>query len=235
MHMHEFRTWENVVAYYFALRRMVPYVISTHGTLLRVVAKRRVKRLHDLLFGYRLLRGADRLIASSRGEADKYPAMLAEAGLSHSGQRRVVVIPNGIDPQNFREMPPRQEFRREHSIGDDEKVILFLGRLHAVKGLHLLLDAFMGLCAEVPSMRLVLAGPDEGEEHRLRQRCVRAGFGDKVLFPGLLIAREKAAALASADVLVHPSQSEALPLSVLEACASGLPVVVTRGDRKSVV
>jgi glycosyltransferase involved in cell wall biosynthesis len=228
VHMHELRSWENVVGHYFASSRKVPYVISTHGTLLHIVGKRGLKRVYDSLFGYRLLRGAERLITSSKGEADQYPVMLAKAGLRYWDKRRVVVIPHGISARNFREMPPREEFRRQHNIGDDEKVILFLGRLHAVKGLQLLLDAFIGLCADVPALRLILAGPDEGEQHRLRQRSLQAGLGDKVLFPGLLTAREKAAALVSADVFAHPSQSEALPLSVLEACASGLPVVVTR-------
>lgn len=229
MHMHEVRTWENIVGHHYASRMGVPYVISTHGSLLRIVAKRGLKQLYDCLFGYRLLRGADRLIASSQGEADRYPVVLDEAGLSESSQRRIVVIPNWIDPQDFTEMPPREEFRREHNIGDDEKVILFLGRLHAVKRLHLLLDAFIGLCGEDSSLRLVLAGPDEGEEHHLRKRSLQAGLDERVLFPGILTAAEKLAALSSADILVHASRSETLPLSVLEACASSLPVVVTRG------
>jgi glycosyltransferase involved in cell wall biosynthesis len=226
VHMHEFRTWENMVAYYFASRRKVPYVISTHGTLLRIVAKQHLKRAYDLLFGCRLLRGANRLIASSQGEADQYPVILAEVGLADSADRRIAVVANGIDPQDLAEMPPRDEFRHRYNIGDDEKVILFLGRLHAVKGLDLLVDAFLGLSDEDSSVRLVLAGPDEGEERRLRARSPQE-VSERVLFPGLLTARDKLAALSSADVYAHPSESEALPLSVLEASASGIPVVVT--------
>ena len=128
---------------------------------------------------------------------------------------RVVTIPNPVvvpaEPAAMAEAPRR---------------IVFLGRINVAKGLEDLLQAMPAVLASVPGCMLVIAG--SGEVERFRALAVKLGVGEAVLFPGWVGDDGKAALLASAAVFVLPSHLEAMPMSVLEAMAFGLPVVATR-------
>lgn len=101
------------------------------------------------------------------------------------------------------------------------RTILFLGRLVPEKRPALLLDALAHLPADV---EVVLAG-DGPLEPELR--IAASAFGDRVRLPGWLDAEARRNALARASVVVLPSADEAMPVAVLEALASGVPVVAT--------
>jgi glycosyltransferase involved in cell wall biosynthesis len=104
-------------------------------------------------------------------------------------------------------------------------LVLFLGRLEEAKGTYVLLDAFAGLHARFPDVRLVLAGHGEVEEVRARVR--ELGLAAAVDVPGWVGAAEKDRLLRQATVLALPSFAEALPMSILEAMAHGVAVVAT--------
>ena len=82
------------------------------------------------------------------------------------------VVPNGVDADEFAQLPGRAEFRARYGLGD-VPVCLFLGRLHARKGVEVLVRAFK--LANVPGARLVLAGPDEGMLTTLQPLLVLMG------------------------------------------------------------
>jgi glycosyltransferase involved in cell wall biosynthesis len=150
------------------------------------------------------LRAADLVITTT-------PALAAAA---RGVARRVVCIPNFVDRAVFHPRAPRRP------------VLLFAGRLHWAKGIDGLIRAFLALRAELPELELHLYG--EGEEEAKLRALIPADAIAAVRFHGSRPQEELAAALGTAHVAVLPTlTSEGMPKSVLEAFASGTPVVAT--------
>jgi glycosyltransferase involved in cell wall biosynthesis len=105
--------------------------------------------------------------------------------------------------------------------------ILFVGRLAAVKGVPVLLEAFARLGARHPGARLVLVG-DGPERAAIEARAAALGCAGRVRFRGYLNQDEVADELARADLFALPSFAEGVPVVLMEAMASRLPVVATR-------
>jgi glycosyltransferase involved in cell wall biosynthesis len=220
IHMHHYITFQNVVACHYAQKYNIPYLLQAHGGVARQLGRKWVNKFHDTLFGYRILKGASRLIVLTPVEAGQYKSM----GLSED---KIEVVPNGIDLSEFEKLPPRGEFRRKYGLIPSQKIILFLGRIHKIKGLDLLAKAFADLSKPLNSIRLVIVGPDDGHLSSLKKLIADLKISDKVLFTGPLYGQEKLKAYVDADVYVLPSVYETFPVTVLEAWACGTPVVVT--------
>ncbi len=128
---------------------------------------------------------------------------------------RVRVVPNGIDPARFQGVTPLS--RAELGLDPKRPVAALVGLLYAAKGQDLALEALRS----VPDLQLLLVGP--GEDRPLRELAKKLGVADRVVFTGA--RSDVPAILAGADLLVLPSRWEGMPYIVLEAMASGLPVV----------
>lgn len=223
IHLHEVRTFQNAVARRFALRHNLPYVLSAHGTLPVIVQRKLAKRAYDLFFGRALLASASRLVAVSPLEAEQYRQI---GGAEAS---RVRVIYNGLDLDEFSHLPPRGLLRQKLGIPLQAPVVLFLGRLHRIKGVDHLLQSFARLGEEVPEAILVIAGPDEGELAHLQALARRLRLVDRVQFAGPLYGQDKLSAYVDADVVASPGGYEIFGLVPFEALMCGTPVVVSDG------
>jgi glycosyltransferase involved in cell wall biosynthesis len=104
-------------------------------------------------------------------------------------------------------------------------LIVFLGRLHADKGIYDLLDALSQLRSAVPDVRLVCAG--EGERIAVARHAERLGIADAVKFTGWVGPSGKRALFESAAAYALPSYDEGMPVSLLEAMAAGVPAVAS--------
>jgi len=200
-----------------------PMFYSQHGALGPEHLKfRALKKTLYLNFIERpLMRQAASLIALTDAEVDSYRAL----GVDNPCE----VVPNGTDVVNYRTQASRA-FNQRWSIPPDALVILFLGRLHPIKGADKLLQAFFQIQTRFPQSRLVIAGPDEcGLEPRFREDVSRAGLTDRVLFPGMVSGEEKLDWLARADVFALPSAAEGFSMATLEALASGTAVLLSPG------
>jgi glycosyltransferase involved in cell wall biosynthesis len=109
--------------------------------------------------------------------------------------------------------------------GARPNLILFLGRLHADKGIYDLLDAVSQLRSAVPDVRLVCAG--DGERIAVARYAERLGIADAVKFTGWVGPSGKRALLESAAVYALPSYGEGMPMSLLEAMSAAVPVVAS--------
>jgi glycosyltransferase involved in cell wall biosynthesis len=109
--------------------------------------------------------------------------------------------------------------------------VLFLGRLHPVKGVDVLLDAWPAIRATHPGARLTIAGQGTPQyEAELRSRAASLGAdAASVVFPGFVRGADKVAHLAAAQVCVLPSLHENFGISVLDSVAAGVPIIVTPG------
>jgi glycosyltransferase involved in cell wall biosynthesis len=220
IHLHEYRTFQNIVIAHYAKKYGVPYVLQAHGSLPRIMAKQRLKWIYDVLFGYRLLRSASKVIALSRVEAEQYKDM----GVP---EEKIAIIPNGIDLSEYADLPPKGCFREKFGIKEEEKIVLYLGRIHRVKGLDILVKAFAKVIDGLGDVRLVVVGPDDGYLNELKALINALKIEDNVLILGPLYGEDKLEAYVDADVYVLPSRYETFPMSLLEAVACGAPVILT--------
>ncbi len=146
-------------------------------------------------------------------------------------EEKITVVYNGVDLERFhpRNRQYREEIRRRHGIGE-ELVILFVSSNFRMKGLGLLIRAL----AEVkkgahPSFKLLVLGRDRKEPYLRMTK--KMGISGEVVFAGSSHEPEKY--YGAADLLVHPTFYDACSLTVLEALASGLPVITTASNGAS--
>ncbi|MBP7009819.1 MAG: glycosyltransferase, partial [Kiritimatiellae bacterium] len=203
------------VARRWAGRFGVPYAVVLHGADVPDSQKRRFGAVYPLIkpLVRRVWRQAARVIAVSDG--------LRELALRTWPEGRIEVVPNGVDIERFRpaEMPTVRD--------GGTLVVVAVARLVEIKGLQHLIAALARIPADMRSqirLRLCGTGPYEGE---LRRQVREAGLDEQVEFAGLIAYDEIPRQLRQSDVFVLPSLQEGLPLSLLEAMASGLPVVAT--------
>jgi glycosyltransferase involved in cell wall biosynthesis len=227
VHCHEVRTVENLRAVPVAQGMGVPLVVSPHGTLPTGTGRTGIKRLWDWALGRRLLARFDHVIALTEQEAADARAIWARRGLALDAAQ-ISVVPNGVHLADFADLPPGDPFRARWGLGDGP-VVLFLGRLHARKGLHLLIPAFAAAGQAAPDARLLIVGPDEGMRAALEALVREHDLAGRVIFTGLLTGDDKLAALAAADLFALPAVGEGFSMAVLEAMACRLPVILTPG------
>ncbi len=166
-----------------------------------------------------VLRRATRIVGVSQG------LLAATAELGVEAERRRYV-PSGVDPGLHRGTEDRATLRHRLDLPADAHIFLSVNLFFPAKGHAVLIDAFSRLLAQRPSIYLVMTadGPLRPE---VEAQVARAGVAGRVRFTGLLRLDEVPPLIAAADTLVMPSLSEGMPLAVLEAFASGTPVVGT--------
>jgi len=221
IHLHEYRTFQNIIIHHYARKYDVPYVLQAHGSLPRIGAWRRLKWIYDVLFGYRLLRGASKVIALSKVEAEQYKAM----GVP---EEKIAIIPNGIDLSEYANLPPKGAFKKRFGIPEEKKIILYLGRIHKTKGIDFLIRAYAYLKNEMKCRDAILAiaGPDDGYLNDAKALANSLGLYNSVMFTGFISSEDKLMALVDAEVFVT-SSFYGFPITFLEACAVGTPLVTT--------
>ena len=146
---------------------------------------------------------------------------------------RSATVPYGVDSTRFQPDPAaRIRLRERWGVGDAAEVVLGVGRFVRKKGFEYLIDAVATLATHRPDLRLVLAGGGDLRAE-FEARIADRGLDDRVLLPGVLHQDEVAASLAAADVVVVPSvrdpsgNVDGLPNVVMEALASGTPLIAT--------
>jgi len=149
-----------------------------------------------------------------------------ESGLKALGcKTSVIVEPNGVDVAEITAAEPG-EFRQRYQIEESTPIVLYLGRLHPKKGVHLLVQAFARLKNNTAKLAIVGSG-DASYVANLRHNCQNLGIMDRAIFTGELCGRERSAAYIDANVFVLPSKQENFANAVAEAVAAGTPVIVS--------
>lgn len=222
IHIHGLYRFPMAAAARLARANGVPYVCQPHGSLDPFhhdkPERRTRKRVYERFVEMPALTRAAALLFTA--EEERRRAVAAPAG------PRKLVVPLGVDIARY--VPPAQnDFRRRHGLGD-RPLILFMGRLAPQKALDVLADALGMLVRDHPDALLLLAGPDHGTFRRQVEGWLAAnGVGANAMFLGMVTGAEKAAMLAAADIFVLPSHMENFGVSLVEAMAAGLPVVIS--------
>lgn len=216
-HLHGCHNFPGVVAARHFHRAGVPYVVQPNGTAPLIERRILAKRIFDGLFARKLLPDASAVVAVTEVERTQLVAVGIEPA-------KVEVIGNPIDGGLQPKADGGRTFRSRHGLGPGP-VVMYLGQLSPRKRVDLLVRAFGAL--SVPDSRLVVVGSDMGCRAELERLVEDGGFGDRVLFTGVIEGPERFDALAAADVVVYPSKDEIFGLVPLEALLCGTPVVVS--------
>jgi 1,2-diacylglycerol 3-alpha-glucosyltransferase len=150
--------------------------------------------------------------------------------LNYYDKTPIVVIPNGIDLAPFYNIPDddedkRKKFRKRFGIKNDERVMIFVGRMGKEKSVDSLIYNIKHLSEFIPNVKLLLVG-DGPERKNYELLASELGVTDNVVFTGYLSwPDEISLAYRSSDIFVSASHTEIHPVTFIEAMASKLPVV----------
>jgi glycosyltransferase involved in cell wall biosynthesis len=225
VHIHGLYRFPGTAAAWWARRAGVPYLIMPHGSLDPFLYRQSqynlpLKRIYERLFDIPNLNRAAAVYYTAEEEAQRAAYLKLRA--------KPVILPNGIDWERYRRLPPKGCFRRRINLNDKVPLVLFLGRINFKKGLDLLVPAFAQVVVKHPDARLAIVGPDnEGYGSKVRRWCKEQGIKDNVFFVDHLSPENVKEAYADADVFVLPSYTENFGLTVVEAMACGSPVVIS--------
>ena len=138
---------------------------------------------------------------------------------------KINVIPNGINLSNFTGIERDYDFRRQYAM-DNEKIILYVGRLVYEKGVQHLIAAMPKILPNYNDAKLIIAGRG-GMMDELRAEASNLGLNDKIYFTGYLNSKQVQKMYKCADVAVFPSTYEPFGIVALEAMLAGVPTVVS--------
>lgn len=179
-----------------------------------------------------LLKSLDRLTAyfatDVLADSESQRQFLIAEGVVSSRKSRVLASGSisGVNLQRFRaDRSARTEIRSELGIGENEVLLLFLGRLNRDKGVLDLADAFRGIATRSPVVHLLYVGPDEGGMREAVSATCR-DFAARLHFVDYTSVPEKY--MAAADVFCLPSYREGFGSVVIEAAAVGVPAIASR-------
>ena len=218
------------IALYFAARRAGrPYGIFVHGALdpwfNRKYPLKYIKKLLYWPMQYAVLRHAFAVFFTTKTERD-----LANTSFKPSNWNSVVV-PYGItEPEECRDgfVGQIEEFYGKLPELRGRRYLLFLGRIHEKKGCDLLIEAFAKVAGSAPDVDLVIAGPDQvGLQAKLESMAEKHGVANRVHWPGMIWGGVKWGALRACDAFILPSHQENLGVAVVEALATGRPVLIS--------
>ena len=241
VHIHEHRQTLAILASYFARKNNIPYIVQAHGSVLPFFQKEGLKNLFDKVFGFKILHNASCVFALTEVEKEQYLKMGVD-------EDKIEIVPLGINLEEYENLPAYGKFRSKFNIDENDKLILFVGRIHEIKGLGLLIDAFNDLVNQDSeenslegnsegnsednghSIKLAIVGPDDGYLTELEDKIEEYSLEENVIITGPLYNEEKQEALVDCDLFVMPSKYESFTTSGLEAMACSKPLVLTKNN-----
>ena len=222
VHIHGLWAGQNKSAGAAARRQSKPLIVTPHSMMMPWAWQRSgwKKRLVGYWFEHRNLREATALHALAQGEAESMRLL--------GFNQNIVVIPNGIEPRDFEQLPSADEMETRFPATRGRNWLLIMGRIAEQKGIIPAAEALARVLPDFDDWHLVVAGPDPFDLIPRLKEITRA-VKQQVTFTGMLDREAVMACLGRSSLLVQPSFSEGLSMSILEALAAGLPALVAPG------
>ena len=213
-----------------AVKHKVPYFVFTHGTLHPWFERYRLKQIKKILywrfFEHKVMRDATAVLFTT--EQEKTAA--------HNSFRpyccHPAVVGYGIAPPPPGNAEDKESIIRRltssHPDLRNRPYLLFLGRITAKKGIDLLIESFSRVKHLFPHTALVIAGPgDERFVNRLKTRASQLGLDSHIVWTGPIYDAAKWRLIRGAEAYLLPSHQENFGVSVAEALACGIPVLIS--------
>jgi len=210
--------------YMYAKKKNIPLIVTYHGDweenygniIRKIGVSLNNKFLVDKILSY-----ADVIISPSK-------LYIKSSKYLTNHEEKTVIIPNGINLEEFHTSYSKQECREKLDLPRDKNIILFFGYLSPYKSPDILLRSFAEVLKENPNVILLFAGSGE-MEHKLQIISKELGIEQDVRFAGFIEKNLRVFYYKSSDIFCLPStmSTECYPLAILEAMASGVPVVAS--------
>lgn len=220
IHIHSLFSYPSTIAAYYARKYKVPFIIRPFGTLDRESMRHHSLRkiLHFAFFDRENLNQASLIHCTSHSEQEEFQRFHLKV--------KSQVIPLGIIPEEY--STSRKDLESCYGIPEGKKVILFLSRIHPRKGLNLLMEALQILRGVRDDFIVLIAGSSQNHYMDKLKRMAKQKSLDKfIIWLGEVSGKKKMEVLHGSDLFVLPSYRESFGLVVIEAMASGLPVVIS--------
>jgi len=149
--------------------------------------------------------------------------------LAQKVKQPITVVPNGIDLSMFKAAKKPGSLRNRLGLSPDAQILLTVGRMDPEKRLEFVVDAFELVAERLPNAHLVFAG-DGGSRKSVEERAKASRASDRIHFLGMVNRAELPDIFHDAAVFLSASTTEVHPISVIEAIASGLPMVAVRDE-----
>jgi glycosyltransferase involved in cell wall biosynthesis len=201
-----------------ALKHNVPYVFSAMGFVAVHNRSRLLKKLYKNFLTIPLIRNASACIAVTNEEKED----LINAGAE---PEKVHLIPNGIIPEDFLQKN-NDHFRLKYSL-ENRKIMLFIGRMDPIKGVHLLIEAFGKRRQNLEDWCLVLIGTQSAYREEMVRKTVEMNLQNSIIFLDPIFGKEKSEAYHSAEFIIVPSVKDAMTIVAPEAACCAKPVLIT--------
>ncbi len=141
---------------------------------------------------------------------------------------KIQVIHNGVDIKKFQPAVDKRKVKVAMGLNPDDLAIVSVGRLYARKGLFTLIESMPDVIKKFPKAKFIVSGKGQSDEmHKLNAHAERLGVRGNIVFTGYTPDRELPKLYQAADVFAFSTFYEHHPFAVLEALATGLPVVTT--------
>lgn len=211
------------VAGYYCRKFNIPYIVHVHGVLDPFLRKHH--RFRKWVYHKALLKRDLDSAAAIFYSTYEEMVLVKPIGIRPPG----VIIPNGIDPSEFDNLPSFGSFRCQYPQLKDKKIILFLSRINYKKGLDILAQAYGEVLQRRGDIFLVITGPADNKRYvkKVKGWLKKEQAFNQTIFTGMLTGKEKLAVLRDSDVFVLPSYTENFGIAVVEAMASGLPIIIS--------
>jgi 1,2-diacylglycerol 3-alpha-glucosyltransferase len=216
-----------LLAYLTASTKNLPLIYTYHTSItdythyLKVIGGTGVIRHAARWFSTASTNLGDQIVVPS----PKFHRLLLEQTV----KKPIHIIPNGIDLSNFKTAKNPGSFKNRLGLKPDTQILLSVGRVDPEKRLDFLIDAFVRIADRVPEAHLVFAG-DGSARKKLEEHAAATKVSERIHFLGMVNRVELPNLLHDATVFLSASTTEVHPISVIEAIASGLPLVVVRDE-----
>ncbi len=224
VHVWTLYRYPTAIACRMARKYGVPYVVRPCGALEPPLREQSavslpMKIVYERLIEWKNIKHASAINAVTITEAINMPSFVS--------REKIFTLGNGINWFQYKKLPARGAFRAAQGLSD-APLVLFLGRINFKKGLDLLIPAFDVLQRKIPDVRLAIVGPENDDYgQKVRDWVSERGLIDAVCFVEHLDGVAVLQAYVDADVFVLPSYTENFGMTVVEAMACGLPVVIS--------
>lgn len=203
-----------VISFWIQKRFNIPYIVSLRGADVPGYSER-FTRMYRVLTPVilRVWKNAQCVVTNSTG--------LTALAQQSNPQQKFLCIPNGVDTTFYHPGARTPDDRKK------EFIILCASRLSRRKGFRYAIDALADLVSCYPHVRMIIAGGEGNAMRELKARVREKKLDDYVTFSGAYTKKDAPAIYHNADVFVMPSLNEGMSNNLLEALASGLPVLMT--------
>jgi len=213
-----------IAALRYTKKKKVPFILTYHGDWQESFGgfvRRMALSFYNKYLLDKVLSRADIIISPSEYYID-------ESRFLGEYRDKVVVIPNGINVEDFDIPLSKEECRRRLGLPVDKNIILFVGNLTPYKGPEVLVKAMQKIAKEVPDTELVFVGSGKMRDE-LGKLAEKIGIKNHLKFAGFVEESMKPLYYKAADIFALPStlNTEVFPIVLLEASAAGLPMVVS--------